>query len=118
MVKLTEDCKTIAASGTADPRLRVTDTVPLGVCRGGNRGLGVNIGLGLGGVAGTWASRQHMGSGLDAATLRQAILQLSGLAGGRGLPGNGLDAATIQRKLRSISSKLCRSRAFVLNSNC
>ncbi len=90
---------------TAYPRLRVTDTVPLGGGGGGNRGLGVKIGLGLGGGA----------------TLQPGGVaggQLSGLAGGRGLPGNGLDAATIQRKLRSISSKLCRSRAFVLNSNC
>ena len=78
VVKLTEDDKTLAASGTADPRLRVTDTVPLGGGGGGNRGLGVNIGLGLGGGA---------------------TLQPGGVAGG--LPDNGLDAATIQRKLHT-----------------
>ncbi len=51
MVKLTEDHKTLAASGSAYPRLRV-GTVPLGGGGGGNRGLGVNIGLGLRGGAG------------------------------------------------------------------
>jgi hypothetical protein len=69
VVKLTADYKTLAASGTADPRLRVTDTVPLVGGGAGNRGLGVNIGLGLGGGA---------------------TLQPGGVAGG--LPGNGLDA--------------------------
>jgi hypothetical protein len=104
VVNLTEDYKTLAASGAADPRLRGTDTVPLCGGGGGNRGpgLGLNIWLGPGG--GAILQPGGMAGGLpdntlDAATLRQAILQLGGFAGGGGLPGNGLDAANIQRKL-------------------
>jgi hypothetical protein len=72
VVKLTEDYKTLAASNCLSA---LTCHRHCATWRrwGGNRGLGVNIGLGLGGGA---------------------TLQPSGVAGG--LPDNGLDAATLR----------------------